>query len=157
MRLICVFFLLCLTAACGQSGGVHDRAVAVATDDAAMNEAMDKARQTLPDFLAKADNPPAGTSNYALKVKIEDENGVEHFWVTPFLKTENGFTGVINNEPATVRSVRLGQSYAFSPDEVSDWMYMKDGKIHGGYTIRAMLPTLTKKEASQMRAMLAEN
>ena len=121
-----------------------------------MNAAITEAHVTLDSFLEKARNPPAGTSNYALKVKIEDQNGIEHFWATPFSATSGGFTGIISNTPQVVRSVKEGQSYAFTREEVSDWMYMKDGKIHGGYTIRAMLPLLSKDEAAQYQALLAD-
>ncbi|WP_165793777.1 YegJ family protein [Hyphococcus luteus] len=155
MRLMTILFLTLLLAGCGQAQ-VKDRTVEVATNDAAVNAAMKEARASLPQFFAKAADPQPGTEAYALKVKVEDKNGVEHFWVTPFSKTDDGFTGVINNEAAVVEKVSLGEPYAFTADEISDWMYVQNGKIHGGYTIRAMLPSMPKEEAAQYQALLAD-
>ena len=154
MRFFKVLLLTIFLAACSE--GVEDRSIMVKTDDPTMLAARADAQASLSSFLEKAANPAPGTENYAVKVKIQDEYGVEHFWVTPFLETPTGFKGMISNDPAVVRKVRAGQSYEFTREDVSDWMYMKDGKIHGGYSIRALLPSLPKKEADQYRAMLAE-
>ena len=155
VRFLCALLFLSLAAACGQSGA-EDKTVQVAENDVAMNKAMNRARASLTEFLILAEKPAPNTSSYALKVQIEDQYGVEHFWVTPFTQTATGFKGVISNKPAVVRKVREGQSYEFTREEVSDWMFMKDGKIHGGHTIRALIPTLPPKEAAQYREMLAD-
>jgi uncharacterized protein YegJ (DUF2314 family) len=36
-----------------------------------------------------------------------------------------------------------------NPDEISDWVYIKNGKLVGGYTIRAHYNELTPQEKQE--------
>jgi uncharacterized protein YegJ (DUF2314 family) len=45
---------------------------------------------------------------------------------------------VIANEPE-LEGLRLGQRVAFDKVDVSDWMYMEDGRMIGGFTTRVLL------------------
>ena len=56
--------------------------VNVGKGDPDMAAAIQQARATLPDFLALAAKPPAGTEEYKLKVQVVDGRQTEHFWVT---------------------------------------------------------------------------
>jgi hypothetical protein len=38
--------------------------------------------------------------------------------------------------------------------QLTDWMYIRDDKCHGGYTIRALVPFMTHNEAAAMRKRL---
>jgi uncharacterized protein YegJ (DUF2314 family) len=67
-------------------------------------------------------------------------------WVTD-LKFKNGrFSGTINNEPDQVKTVHLGQRVTVAQGEISDWMYVENGKLRGGYTIRVLREPLSEKE-----------
>jgi uncharacterized protein YegJ (DUF2314 family) len=39
---------------------------------------------------------------------------------------------------------------------MSDWMFMRDGKMHGNYTMRPLLKTMPAEQAAKLRSMLAE-
>jgi uncharacterized protein YegJ (DUF2314 family) len=139
-----------------QDQQVQDHTIGVSSDDAAMSAAIAKAQATLDDFLKVADHPPEGTSDFALKVKIADGDKVEHFWVIPFSRKGDGFTGTIADKPELVMTVSEGQAYDFPRSDISDWMYTQNGKIHGGQTIRALLPHMKADEAARVKAMLAD-
>ena len=66
------------------------------------------------------------------------------------------FEGTINNEPGSVNNVTLGQQWTIGKTEISDWMFMRDGKMHGNYTMRPLLKTMPEAEAEMLRSMLAE-
>jgi uncharacterized protein YegJ (DUF2314 family) len=53
--------------------------------------------------------------------------------------------------------VNEGQRIDVDPKLISDWMYMLNGKIKGGETIRVIIPTLSKDEADYYRNLLADN
>ena len=48
-----------------------------------------------------------------------------------------------------MKSVKFGQTFAFSEDEIVDWLYMDGDKMKGNYTICAIL----KREPSQAEAV----
>src|SRR6476469_866019 len=81
----------------------------VADDDPEMVAAIAKARKSLPDFWNKFAKHSEGESGFSLKVKIKDEHGTEHFWVIDLNRQNGKITGVINNDPEIVHSVKLGQ------------------------------------------------
>lgn len=141
--------------ACGAPASEAGNFVNVEADDPAMQAAHAEAQRTFSAYLRAAAAPAPGTQNYMVKVKIADRFGVEHFWVKDVGRDGAGFAGVIDNAPVTVKSVKLGQRYAFGADDISDWMYMKDGKIHGGYTIRALAPKLPPEKQAAIKAMMA--
>lgn len=73
---------------------------------------------------------------------ISDANGVEHFWMTPFKEIQNGFAGILANEPSVVKSVERGKVYAFKREEISDWGYEKDGKQMGSFTVCVLFKSM---------------
>ena len=123
---------------------VHER-------DPDMVTAIKAARATLDDFLRLAASPPPNTSGYKLKVMVRDGADVEHFWVTPFEPTADGFAGILANEPRTVSNVRGGQLLRFSRTEISDWGYMKEGRQVGSYTVCVLFKKMPKEQADYYR------
>jgi uncharacterized protein YegJ (DUF2314 family) len=132
----------------------EDRAINVPSQDAEMNAAIEKARQTLPRFWAKFSNPGEGETGFALKVRIQDGANSEHFWVINIERKGDLIFGTINNDPEYVKSVSDGERIQINPDQISDWMYLHNRKIVGNETMRPLLPRMPKKEADAFRAML---
>jgi uncharacterized protein YegJ (DUF2314 family) len=46
-----------------------------------------------------------------------------------------------------IPNLKLDEPVSFSPSELSDWMYLEDGKIVGGYTIRVLRNHMPAAEA----------
>ena len=137
-------------AATGQSGAT----VMVPTNDPEMAAAIAKARSHLPEFWKALAQPGAGEEHFALKVAIKDGTDVEHFWLGDVTRNGDKFTGTINNEPEIVGNVKNGQRYEFGDAEISDWMFMRNGKIVGNETMRPLLKRMPAATAEQYRAML---
>jgi uncharacterized protein YegJ (DUF2314 family) len=123
-------------------------------DQEEMEAAISRARSELPRFL-EAFTSKAG-ADFSVKVPIRDGEDTEHFWMIDIRLDGNEFVGKIGNEPGTVTTVKFGQEYRIKKDEISDWMYMRDGKMYGNYTMRPLLRTMPKEEADYYRAMFAE-
>ena len=122
-------------------------------DEAEMAAATKRAIDEVDSFITELNS---GTSeNYAVKVPIEDSGEIEHFWLINVSFSNNKFTGTINNEPGIVSNVKMGQEYNADKTEISDWMYIRDGKMYGNYTLRPLLPTMPKDEAERFRSILA--
>ncbi len=124
---------------------IDDQTVFVSETDRAMNLAIEKAQRTLNDFLKIARNPPQGTGGFKLKVKVVDDNGIEHLWFSPFKEIEGGFAGLLVNQPQAINSMSYGEVYAFKKEQITDWGYVKDGIQIGSFTVCALFKTMEKE------------
>ena len=132
----------------------EDKVIPVHESDAAMNAAIADARTKLPLFWTKLEKPDAGERDFNLKVRIEDKHGVEHFWCSEIQRKDGHFSGIVNNDPRTVKSVALGERVDFTEEQISDWLFMRGGKMIGNYTLRPLMRDMSKDERSKLDAML---
>ena len=70
---------------------------------------------------------------------ISDGEEVEHLWLTDVSYSDGKFTGILNEDPQSVRNVIFGQEVTVEETEILDWMYLDDGKLVGNYTLRVFL------------------
>ncbi len=131
-----------------------DEVIMVKEENKAMNQAMQQARDTLPQFIKAFKNPTKDQTGFSIKVRVEDSNGVEHFWTANLALLKEGFSAQIANEPQIVKSVQYAQKVIFQTSNVSDWMYYEKGVVQGGYTIKVLLKTMPKAEAESFKKEL---
>src|SRR5690606_41884620 len=91
-----------------------------------------------------------------VKVPVADGGKVAHFWLTNIICRDGKFTGLIGNNPGVVSNLSFGDEWTVGWSQISDWMFVRDGKIHGNYTRRPLLKTLPPEKARQLHAMLAQ-
>lgn len=118
----------------------------------AMGKAIVIAREKVDEFIKVLGEESA--SSCVVKAPITDENGTEHFWLTDVSYKDGVFTGAIGNDPGLVKHVKYGQSWSVKKDEISDWMYFRGEKIHGGFTLEVLLDTYPKEKADALREKL---
>jgi len=82
--------------------------VSVTDDDAAMNKAISDARASVGEFITRFQNPSFDESDFAVKVPINDGKQTEHFWLGDLSYSNGVFSGTINNDSETVKTVSLG-------------------------------------------------
>jgi uncharacterized protein YegJ (DUF2314 family) len=128
-----------------------DPLVYVNAGDAAMNGAIAKARQTLPDFFARFARPQPGEVHFLLKFDLLPEPDKAEFIWAEIVSRSPGFTLVrLANAPADPRW-KLGQQVSVRDSDVIDWGYYKDGVMQGQYTTRILLPTLGPADSEAIR------
>jgi uncharacterized protein YegJ (DUF2314 family) len=131
--------------------------IKVPNEDQEMNEAKDRARASLDHFWQKLANPGPDETGFAIKVALPyDGNNTEHIWTKDIERKDGKISAVINNVPRDVKTVRLGQRIEVADAQISDWMYMRAGKIVGNYTMRPLLKRMPPQDAARYRAMLAD-
>ena len=123
--------------------------VDVADDDEAMVSAMENARKSLAFFIAALRAEKPEDSEFEIKKAFVDGDNAEHLWISDVAFDGKNFKGTINNKPVEVQSVKLGQRVTVTPEEVSDWMFVKDGKLVGGYTTRVFYARLSASEKAR--------
>lgn len=138
------FLIACFFTGCKNEP--EGKIIYVPNDDKAMSAAIDKARATNATFIAALEKPAPGQSSFSVKVGFVDGKKTEHMWLSPVRFDGKAFQGVVNNQPESVKNVKMGQTVSIEPLQISDWMFVEDGKLKGGYTIRALRDRLQGNE-----------
>ena len=136
-----------------------DPIISVKSDDAEMNAAIAKARSLLPQFWQIFDKPEHGETDFSIKVEITENDQHEHFWVKDIERKDGKIFATIDNDPEVVHNVKLGQHIQVNEADISDWLYIRDGKMYGNYTLRVLFKHMDPKEAreaEQYKKMLAD-
>lgn len=143
--------LLCL-ASCKESNKIEREGeptiYGVAGEDKEMNAAILKANETLDDFNKGLSNSDA--DSHALKVKFSNEKGIEHMWVGNIFYKDGSYSGILNNEPEYVTEYKSGDKIDIDASKISDWMYLVNGKLYGGYTLRVLRDRMTDEERKSL-------
>jgi len=128
----------------------------VPNGDAEMAAAIGKARASLPAFWASYASPKPSEEGHSLKVRFPyGSNSHEHIWMAEVKKLEGGrYSGRFANEPVHLPGKHVGDQVEFTDADISDWMFMRNGKIVGGETIRPLLKSMPKAEAAALRARM---
>lgn len=154
-RLLAIAFVVLPAWGCSQpKPEMPETLVESGYDETEMDAAIARARSEVDSFISELANP-TGT-DHAVKVPIEDDGQIEHFWLSEVSYKDGRFEGVINNDPGIVDNVKIGQPWTVQKEQISDWLYMRDGKMHGNYTMRPLLKTMPETEAEKLRSILAE-
>jgi len=123
----------------------------VAEEDPSMNLAIDKAKQTIAEFdkALKTGNPLYDA--FAIKKRYNSpDGGGEHMWIGG-ISIENGnYKGVVNNDAEKTTEVKYGDTVIVRKDEITDWMYLDNNVLKGGYTIREIRNQLNKEDRIKM-------
>jgi len=128
----------------------------VRTSDPEMNAAIALARAALPKFWASYAAPKESETGHSLKVRFPyGSNNGEHIWMAEVKKIgDNSYSGRFANAPVHLRGKRAGDLAEFREADISDWMFLRNGKIVGGETIRPMLKRMSKADADALRARM---
>jgi len=108
----------------------EDRTISFSADDPEMEGAINAARETLGDFLRAFVRPTKNQKSFLLKVKFFEK---EHIWMADLDLSSKPSIGTVANEP-NAPELKFMQRAEFDPSQITDWMYVEDGYLVGGYT-----------------------
>ncbi len=103
--------------------------------------ATEEARATLQLFLDAFTAPKPNQSGFHLKVRFEVDGMTETVWLTALASLTDSRrrpNGVLANE-GRLAGFTFGKRVGFLLNQVTDWTYMEDGQMVGGYTTKALL------------------
>lgn len=127
----------------------NDRPAPAVTGTASerMTWAIEKAHLTLNYFKKSLLHPQADQQKFSLKIRMHDGPLSEEVWLTEISFDEsNIFYGRISTESAVIRNVGTGKEIGVPAENICDWMIVEEGRLIGGYTIRAGRDELDEKE-----------
>jgi uncharacterized protein YegJ (DUF2314 family) len=93
-----------------------------------------------------------GDSDFSLKVKVTDPRGTEYFWVTDIARLDGKIMGTIDNDAMIGASVKLGDRIQISDADISDWLYIRKGKMVGNHTVRPLFKKMPASEVERNKA-----
>lgn len=117
-------------------------------DDPKMLVAVEKARTTVETIVSALKAPKPTQASFQVKKAFEDGGMTEHIWLSDVTLDGDQFSGSIGNDPQHVKNVKFGQKATVAKSEISDWMFIDDGKLSGGFSILAMRENMTPAERS---------
>ena len=118
-------------------------------DDPEMGAAMKKARESWPKFV-EAFRKKEGDS-FSVKIEMWEGDQSEHIWVSVTKIEGDTIHGALGNRPVYLKKLELGSPVTGKAKDVSDWLYMKDGKMVGGYTVRILLERQKRKQQEKQK------
>lgn len=135
----------------------RDHTIAIDANNGAMHRTVEEARATLPKFWDVFERRPQGESGLSLKARITDSNGVELLWLTEIERRDGRILGRVNNDPAIVTVVKLGDKVEVPEQIIADWSYQREGKMVGNYTLRVMFYQMPPEEIARYRQIMSDS
>ena len=148
------FILLCavLLFSCEKSSEpVEVTVMPIYQDDMEIARIAEDARSTLPVFFRYLTRTSAGKDCYVKCPFLADENsGVdqEQIWLTGIQFRNGRYFGVIASAPRYLSGMKRGDRVIFDIDAITDWMYIRGGKITGGESIKYLLEKIPEDRRS---------
>jgi uncharacterized protein YegJ (DUF2314 family) len=120
--------------------------VKVPDNDPEMDKAVQTARDSVDTFIAALKAPTPGQSGFSVKKPFEEGGKFEHIWLSNASFDGTQFSGHVDNVPVDMKNVKLGEPATAAKSEISDWFYIENGKLVGGYTIRVLYHRMSPDE-----------
>jgi uncharacterized protein YegJ (DUF2314 family) len=127
--------------------------ISVASEDADINRAITQAKSTFGTFSGALNTDGADRDAFAVKIAFEADadsgSESEHIWLSDVRVSGDKITGLINNEPEYIARLSMGDEVTVDVADLSDWYYIQDGKMIGGYSIRVFRDRMSAEERAQ--------
>ena len=120
-------------------------------DDMELTRIAEDARRTLSVFFRQLTRTSAGKDCYVKCPFTADEgSGVdrEQIWLTGIQFRNGKYFGVLTSSPRYLSGMKRGDRVAFDIDAITDWMYIRSGKITGGESIKYLLEKVPEDQRS---------
>lgn len=121
--------------------------------DPEMRAAMRAARAGLDRFFRVFDDPSRGEHGFAVKIGVIDSRPTRYFWLEELERAEGGVSGVIDRKPL-LNLGRAPERVRADHDAIVDWLYLRDGKVHGYFTLRPSMKAMTPSELEKAQGIL---
>ena len=127
----------------------------VQSGDPARDVARMRARDSFRHFIALAIKP--GNQRVALQVELPaSTGGFERIWLSDCALGGPADFKCIVEEASSHPEVKVGDAYSAARADIADWMVEDDeGRIHGGFTLRASLRAMKEAQRSAIIGRLA--
>lgn len=127
-----------------------DKMISYSDENVRMNKAISEAKESFSTFLGVLENPCDGCSMFLVKMKFEEDGAIEHMWVDSLHLRDGSLFGNLSSVPESIKRIALGDRVEVKKDSLSDWMYVQNRRLIGGYTLKVIYDDLRPEEKKQM-------
>jgi len=141
-----------LLVSCGSDPPPDGEIIQVDSDDSEMNAAMERARGSIDEFLeerSRRSDDFTGLLKVYFQDRREGSDDGEHMWVSVESIDDGRFNGTLLSSPGWLKGVKQGDIVEFETSDVTDWIYAKNGKAKGAYTVRVLRSRMSALEREQ--------
>jgi uncharacterized protein YegJ (DUF2314 family) len=128
-------------------------------DDMEIERIAADARNSLPDFFRYLTRAGTGKDCYVkYPFTADGDSGVdrEQIWLTDIQFSSGRYFGVLANAPRYLSGMSRGDRVTFDMDAITDWMYVRGGKITGGESIKYLLEKIPENRRNDRERELLQ-
>ncbi|WP_452232648.1 DUF2314 domain-containing protein [Lacinutrix sp. MEBiC02595] len=104
------------------------------SNDKLLNETKQTAELNLPYFISEFKNKENSETDFFAKVKITENENIEHIWVQLLDLNEDNSIGLLSNVPTNFKELKYLDTLTFNINKAEDLMIMRnDSIIFGGF------------------------
>jgi len=126
-----------------------DATIPVRADDPEMASAISTARQSVGQFIDALAHPKPGQRAFLLKIAFSKGSAVEHLWIADLDFHGETPMGTVADTPSKV-DLKYMQRIPIDVSKLSDWMYLENGKLVGGFTTRLLRKRMSPAQRKEM-------
>ncbi|MBC8144178.1 MAG: DUF2314 domain-containing protein [bacterium] len=157
MRSLYLLLLIVTFVACGskpENADTNAPVVFAEKNDGEMNAAIQQARAGLDGFESTLNAPKPNQTKFGVKVGIPHSAGSEHVWLGSPIFEADSLVGVVEEVPMYAKTIKVGELIRVHRHGISDWMYLEDGKLRGGFTMRVAIDRLPPDQQAEQKKQL---
>jgi uncharacterized protein YegJ (DUF2314 family) len=129
-------------------------------DDGELARIAEAARNSLPVFFRRLQSPLPGDGNFRIKypLKADPRSGFsrEQVWLSGIRFKDGRYFGVVASAPYYISGLSRGDTIPFDVEEITDWMFTRQGKIIGGRSIKLLLDQIPEHERDEEQRRVLE-
>jgi len=125
--------------------------IPVYQDDGEIARIAEDARNTLPVFFRYLTRAGSSDDCYVkYPFLADDDSGVdrEQVWLTGIQFNNGRYFGVLASDPRHLSGKKKGDVVLIDMEAITDWMYVRGGKIIGGESIKYLLERIPEERRS---------
>jgi len=154
-----VFFLcLFLFFSCEKTPEMISETKQIEYTDAELSRIAENARNTVSSFFLHLGRKSAGEYGFCVKYPFfpdgNSREGSEQIWLNDIHFKNGNYYGVLANNPQFIQDIKKGDVVIFNTDLITDWMYVRDKKIIGGFSIKYLLEKIPEDHRSEAQREL---
>ena len=136
------------------------RTVQLEQADEEVMQIAEDARDTLTGFFRRINSAGAEESDFCVKYPfaVNDDSGIdtEQIWLTGIRFRDGTYYGILAGTPRCLDGMKRGDTVAFDTEMITDWMYVRNGKIIGGYSIKYLLEKIPDDQRTDSERKLLQ-
>jgi uncharacterized protein YegJ (DUF2314 family) len=102
-----------------------------------MKAAVEEARCRWTEFVEAFENRQPDQL-FSVKAPFSQGDECEFMWLNVSAIENDTIYGELGNDPVNLEGMKEGDRLHVKLSDLNDWIYLKDGELHGGFTAKVL-------------------